>query len=142
MKKTNERMKEWKKERINEWKKRKRKVNGYRNFKIRTSINKHIKEYRVTDKSLARPGMKQATSMSKSSWIMDPSSSGEMPSCSTIDLAEIRRYSKLSSWIWSIISRVVRLRTYQHPVKHSEFESSELVQSARLLFIGAVLICG
>ena len=31
----------------------------------------------------------------------------EMPSCSAIDLAEIRRSFKISSWIWSIISGVV-----------------------------------
>ena len=30
-----------------------------------------------------------------------------MPSCSTIDLAEIWRSSKISSWMWSIISGVV-----------------------------------
>jgi len=30
-----------------------------------------------------------------------------MSSCSAIDLAEIRRSSKISSWIWSIISGVV-----------------------------------
>jgi len=30
-----------------------------------------------------------------------------MPSCSAIDLAEIRRSSKISSWIWSINSGVV-----------------------------------
>ena len=45
--------------------------------------------------------------MFKSSWMMDPPLSREMPSCSAIDLAEIRRSSKSSSWIWSIISRVV-----------------------------------
>ena len=44
---------------------------------------------------------------SKSSWVMEPTFSREMPSCSPIDLAEIRRSSKISSWIWSIISRVV-----------------------------------
>ena len=37
----------------------------------------------------------------------DPTRSLEMPSCSDIDLAEIRRSSKISSWIWSIISGVV-----------------------------------
>ena len=37
----------------------------------------------------------------------DPTHSREMPSCSAIDLAEIRRSSKISSWIWSIISGVV-----------------------------------
>ena len=45
--------------------------------------------------------------MSKSSWMMDPTRSREMPNCSAIDLAEIRRSSKISSWIWSIISGVV-----------------------------------
>jgi len=45
--------------------------------------------------------------MSKSSWMMDPTHSREMPSCSAIDLAEIRWSSKISSWIWSIISGVV-----------------------------------
>jgi hypothetical protein len=38
---------------------------------------------------------------------MDPTRSRETPSCSDIDLAEIRRSSKISSWIWSIISGVV-----------------------------------
>ena len=45
--------------------------------------------------------------ISKSSWIMDPIRSREMPSCSAIDLAEIWRSSKISSWIWSIISGMV-----------------------------------
>ena len=45
--------------------------------------------------------------MSKSSWMMDPTRSREMPSCSAIDLAEIRRSSKIISWIWSAISGVV-----------------------------------
>ena len=45
--------------------------------------------------------------MSKSSWMMDPTCSHEMPSCSAIDLAKIRQFSKITSWIWSIISRVV-----------------------------------
>ena len=43
----------------------------------------------------------------KSSWMMDPTRSREMPSCSAIDLAEIRRSSKISSWIWSIISGMI-----------------------------------
>jgi hypothetical protein len=38
-----------------------------------------------------------------------------MPSCSAIDLNEIRPSSMISSWIWYIISGVVGLRTYQHP---------------------------
>jgi len=45
--------------------------------------------------------------MSKSSWMMDPTRSGEMLSCSAIELAEIRRSSKISLWICSIISGVV-----------------------------------
>jgi len=45
--------------------------------------------------------------MSKSSWMVDPTRSHEMPSCSAIDSAEIRRSSKIISWIWSIISGVV-----------------------------------
>ena len=45
--------------------------------------------------------------MSKSSWMMDPTRSCEMPSCSATDLAGIWWSSKISWWIWSIISRVV-----------------------------------
>ena len=45
--------------------------------------------------------------MSKSSWMMDPTRSREMPSGSAIDLAEIRQSSKIGSWILSIISGVV-----------------------------------
>ena len=45
--------------------------------------------------------------MSKSSWMMDPTRSRELPSCSAVDLAEIRRSSKITLWIWSIISGVV-----------------------------------
>jgi len=45
--------------------------------------------------------------VSKSSWMMDPTCSREMPTCLAIDLAEIRQSSKISSWIWSIISGVV-----------------------------------
>jgi hypothetical protein len=36
--------------------------------------------------------------MSKSSWMMDPTRSREMPSCSAIDLAEIRLSSKIPSY--------------------------------------------
>jgi len=45
--------------------------------------------------------------VSKSSWMMEPTRSCEMPGFSAIDLAEIRRSSKISSWIWWIISGVV-----------------------------------
>ena len=45
--------------------------------------------------------------MSKSSWMMNPTRSREIPSCSAINLAETRPSSKISSWIWSIISGVV-----------------------------------
>jgi len=43
----------------------------------------------------------------KYSWMMYPTRSREIPSCSAIDLAEICRPSKINSWIWSIISGVV-----------------------------------
>jgi hypothetical protein len=83
---------------------------------VRTiQVFKQLPKHRGADKSLARPGRKQATRMSKSSWMMDPTRSREMPSCSAIDLAEIRRSSKIRRWILSIISGVVWLRTYQHP---------------------------
>jgi len=42
--------------------------------------------------------------MSISLWMMDPTPSREMLSCSAIDLAEIRPSSKIISWIWSIIT--------------------------------------
>ena len=53
------------------------------------------------------PHFTESFRMSKSLWMMDPTRSCEMPSCSAIDLAEIRRSSKISSWIWSIISGAV-----------------------------------
>jgi len=46
----------------------------------------------------------ESSRMSKYSWMMDQTGSCEMPSFSAIDLVEIRRSSKISSWIWSIIS--------------------------------------
>ena len=39
--------------------------------------------------------------------VINPTRLREMPSCSTIDLSEIRRSSQISSWIKSIISRIV-----------------------------------
>ena len=45
--------------------------------------------------------------MSKSSWMMNPTRSREMPSCSATDLAEIRRSSTMNSKIWWIISGMV-----------------------------------
>jgi len=45
--------------------------------------------------------------MFKSSWIVEPTRSREMSSCSAIDLAKIWQSSKISSLIWSIISGVV-----------------------------------
>ena len=47
--------------------------------------------------------------MYKSSWMIDSTHSHEMPRCSAIDLAKILWSSKISSWIWSIISRVVTI---------------------------------
>jgi len=43
----------------------------------------------------------------QSSWMMKSTHAREMPSFAAIDLAEIRRSSKISSWIWSIICGVV-----------------------------------
>jgi len=45
--------------------------------------------------------------MFKASWMMDPTRSRETLSCSAIDLAEIRRSSKITSWIWLIITGMV-----------------------------------
>ena len=45
--------------------------------------------------------------MSKSTWMVVPTRSREMLSCSAMDLAEVRLSSKISSWILSIISGVV-----------------------------------
>ena len=45
--------------------------------------------------------------MSKSSWMMDPTHSHEMPNCSATDLAEIWQSSKISFWLWSTVSGVV-----------------------------------
>ena len=57
--------------------------------------------------------------MSKFSWMMDPTCSQEMPRCSAINLAEIRWSSKISSWIWSIISRVVTVLGHPGQVEKS-----------------------
>jgi len=47
--------------------------------------------------------------MSKPSLMIDPTRSHEVLSISAIHLAENRRSSKISSWIWSIISGVVTI---------------------------------
>ena len=47
--------------------------------------------------------------MSKSSWMMHPTRSREMPSCSAIDLVEIQQTSNFSSSMWSIFSGVVNV---------------------------------
>ena len=64
--------------------------------------------------------------MSKSLWVMDPTRSREMPSCSSIDLAEIQQSSKISSWIWSIISGVVTV------LGHPGRGTSQVEKSPRL----------
>ena len=48
----------------------------------------------------------ESFSMSKSSGMMDPTRSREMPSCSANYLAQMRRSSKVSSSIWSITTVV------------------------------------
>jgi len=54
-----------------------------------------------------RTHLAESFRMSKYSWMMALTRSREMPSCLAIDLAEIRRSSKISSWIWPINSGVV-----------------------------------
>jgi len=66
--------------------------------------------------------------MSKFSWMMDPTRSREMPSYSAVDLAEIRRSSKFSSWIWSIISGVVTV------LGHPGRGTSQVEKSPRLIW--------
>jgi hypothetical protein len=61
------------------------------------SIGLLLPIYRGADNSLALPGRKQATSMSKSSRMIDSNRSREMPSCSATDLVEFRWSSKISS---------------------------------------------
>ena len=53
---------------------------------------------------LFRTHFAESFRMPKSSWMMDPTRSREMPSCSAIDLAKIRRSSKISLWIFSLIT--------------------------------------
>jgi len=64
--------------------------------------------------------------MSKSSWMMDPTHSRDMPSFSAIDLAEILQSSKISSWIWSIIAGVVTV------LGHPGWGASQVEKSPRL----------
>ena len=64
--------------------------------------------------------------MSKSSQMMDPTYSHEIPSCSAIDLAKIWQSSKISSWIWSIIYGVVTV------LGRSGRGSSQVEKSPRL----------
>jgi len=61
--------------------------------------------------------------------MMDPTRSREIPSCSAIYLAEIRRSSKITSWIWSIISWVATV--LGHPGRGaSQVEKSPRLNSA------------
>jgi len=66
--------------------------------------------------------------MSKFSWMMDPTHSREMPSCSAIDLFKIQRSSKISLWIWSLISGVVTVLGYL------EQDASQVEKSPRLIW--------
>jgi len=67
--------------------------------------------------------------MSKSSWMIGPTRSREMPSCSTNDLAEIQWSSNISSWIWSIISGVVTI------LRHPGWGASQVENSPRLNWV-------
>jgi len=73
--------------------------------------------------------------MSKSSWMMDPTRFREMPSCSAIDLAEIRRSSKISSWIWSIICGVVAVLGRQGRGASQVEKSPRLMVQVPLMFL-------
>ena len=64
--------------------------------------------------------------MSKSSWMMDPTHSCEMPRCSAIDLAEIWQSSKISSSFWSVTSGVVTV------LGHPRRGASQVEKSPRL----------
>jgi len=64
--------------------------------------------------------------MPKSSRMRDATRLCEMPSCSAIVLAAIRRSSKVSSWIWSIISRVVTV------LGHLGWGATQVEKSPRL----------
>ena len=71
--------------------------------------------------------------MSRSSWMMDPTWSREIPSCSAIDLAEIWRSSKISSWILSIISGVVTV------LRRPGRGASQVEKSSRLNWVTQIL---
>jgi len=64
--------------------------------------------------------------VSKSSWMMDPAHSSEMPSCSAIDFVEIQWSSKIRLWIWSITSGVVTV------LDHPGWGASQVEKSPRL----------
>ena len=55
--------------------------------------------------------------MVKYAWMMDPTRSGDKAIHSAIDLEEIRLSCKISSWMWSIICRVVTV--LGHPERGS-----------------------
>jgi len=61
----------------------------------------------------------------------DPICSCEMTSCSAIDLAEIWLSSKISSWIWSIIIRMVMVLC--HPRRGTQVEKSCLKWATQFL---------
>jgi len=71
--------------------------------------------------------------MSKSLGMMGPTRSREMPSCSAINLAEIRRSSKISSWIWSTVSGVITVLC--RPVR----VASQVEKSPRLNWVTQLL---
>ena len=72
--------------------------------------------------------------ISKSSWMMEPTGSREMASWSASDLAEIRRSSKINSWIWSIIPMVVTVLGHPGPGA-SQVEKSRLNWATQFLTV-------
>ena len=62
-----------------------------------------------------------------------------MPSCSATDLAEIRRSSKIRSWIWSIISGVVTVLCRPGRGASQVYKSPRLNRTAQFLTVAYVV---
>ena len=78
--------------------------------------------------------------MSKSSFLIYPTLSSEMPSCWAVDLAQIWWSSKISSSISSIISRVVNVLIRPGRVA-LQVEKSQFLNWATQVFEGGIQWC-
>ena len=72
---------------------------------------------------------------------MDSTRSREIPSCSAIDLAEIRRSSNISSWIWSAISGVVTVLGRQGRGASQVEKSQRLNWATQFLMVAYDVTC-